>query len=54
MKGHLHLNVYGSNIHNTQTVEGAKMSFNRGMDKEDVVWDPWVAQRLSVCLWLRA
>ena len=28
-KGHLHPNVYGSGVHNSQTVEGAKISFNR-------------------------
>ena len=36
-KGHMHPNVHSSNVHNSQTVEGAKMPFNRQMDKEDVV-----------------
>ena len=29
LKGHLHLNVHSSNVHSNQTVEGAKMPFNR-------------------------
>ena len=33
----MQLNVHSSNVHNSHTVEGAKMPFNRGMDKEDVV-----------------
>lgn len=33
----MHPKVHGSNIYNNQTVEGAEMSFNRRMDKEDVV-----------------
>ena len=37
LKGHLHPNVHRSNVHNSQTVEGAEMPFNRQMDKEDVV-----------------
>ena len=36
MLGHLYPNVHSSNVHNSQTVEGAMMSFNRWMDKEDV------------------
>ena len=31
-------NVYSSNVHNSQTVEGASVSINRWMDKEDVVY----------------
>ena len=38
MPGHLHPNVHSSNVHNGQTVEGAPMSFDRWMDKEDVVY----------------
>ena len=30
-------NVYSSNVHNRQTLEGATMSFNRWMDKEDLI-----------------
>ena len=37
LKAHLHPNVHSSNVHSRQTVEGAKMSFKRWMDKEDVV-----------------
>ena len=33
----MHPNVHSNNVHNSQTLEGAEMSFNRGMDKEDVV-----------------
>ena len=33
----MHPNVHSSNVHNSQTVEGAKMPFKRRMDKEDVV-----------------
>ena len=33
----MHPNVHRSNVHNSQTVEGDKMPFNRRMDKEDVV-----------------
>ena len=33
----MHHNVHSSNVHNNQTVEGAKMPSNRRMDKEDVV-----------------
>ena len=29
MKGHLHPNVHSSNVHNSQTVEGAEVPFNR-------------------------
>ena len=36
-KGRMHPNVHSSNVHNSQTMEGAKMPFNRWMDKEDVV-----------------
>ena len=35
-KGHLHPNVYSSNVHNSQTMERALMSINKGMDKEDI------------------
>ena len=35
---HLHPNVHSSNVHNSQTVEGAEMSFDRRMNKEDVVY----------------
>ena len=35
---HLHPNVYSSNVHNSQTVEGASVSIERWMDKEDVVY----------------
>ena len=30
-------NVHSSIVHDSQTVEGAEMPFNRRMDKEDVV-----------------
>ena len=33
----MHPNVHGSIVHNSQTVEGAEMPFNRRMDREDVV-----------------
>ena len=33
----MHPNLHSNNVHNSQTVEGAKMPFNRRMDKEDVV-----------------
>ena len=29
MQGHLHPDVYNSNVHNSQTVEGASMSIER-------------------------
>ena len=35
---HLHPNAYSSNVHNSQTVEGASVSIERWMDKEDVVY----------------
>ena len=38
LKGYVHPNVYSSNVHNSQTMERAKMSTNRWMDKEDVVY----------------
>ena len=38
MAGHLHPNVYSSNVHNSQTVEEALVSIERGMEKEDVVY----------------
>ena len=38
MSGHLYPNVYSSNVHNSQTVEGASVSTERWMDKEDVVY----------------
>ena len=37
MTGHLHPNVHNSKVHNS-LVKGAKMSFDRWMDKEDVVY----------------
>ena len=30
--------LFGSNVHNSQTVEGASVSIERWMDKEDVVY----------------
>ena len=33
----MHPSVHSSNVHNSQTVEGAKMPFNRRMYKKDVV-----------------
>ena len=36
-KGHMHPNVYSSNVHNSQSMERAQMSINRWMDKEDMV-----------------
>ena len=36
--GHLHPDVSSSNVHNSQTVEGASVSIERWMDKEDVVY----------------
>ena len=36
-KGHMHPSVHSSSVHDSQAVEGAKMPFNRWMDKEDVV-----------------
>ena len=36
--GHLHPDVYSSNGHDSQTVEGASVSIERWMDKEDVVY----------------
>ena len=38
MPGHLHPNVYSSNIHNIQTVERLSVSIERWMDKEAVVY----------------
>ena len=35
--GHLHPDVYSRNVYNSQTVEGASVSIERWMDKEDVV-----------------
>ena len=35
---HLHPNVYSSNVHNSQIVEGASVSIKRLMGKEDVVY----------------
>ena len=29
LKGHLHPNVYSSNVHNSETIERAQMSINR-------------------------
>ena len=36
-KRYMHPNVHNSNVHHSQTVEGAETSFNRWMDKENVV-----------------
>ena len=36
--GRLHPDVSSSNVHNSQTVEEALVSIERGMDKEDVVY----------------
>ena len=36
--GHLHPDVSNSNVHNSQTVEGASVSIERYLDKEDVVY----------------
>ena len=38
--GHLHPNVHSNNVQNSQTVEGATMSFDIWLDKEDVVYVP--------------
>ena len=38
MPGHLHPDVFSKNVHNTETVDGAMVSIERGMDKEDVVF----------------
>ena len=37
MPGHLHPDVSSSNVHNSQTVEGALVSIQRWLDKEAVV-----------------
>ena len=37
-KRHLHPNVYSSNVHNSQIMERARISINRWMDKEGVVY----------------
>ena len=37
-KGHMHPNVYGSTIDNSQSMKRAQMSIDRWMDKEDVVY----------------
>ena len=36
-KGHMHPNVHSSSVHNSLTMEGAEMPFNRWLDREDVV-----------------
>ena len=36
--GYLHSDVYSSNVHNSQTVEGASVSIKRSVDKKDVVY----------------
>ena len=36
--GHLHPDVYSSNVHDSQTVEGASVSIEIWVDKEDVVY----------------
>ena len=38
MPGHLRPDVYSSNVHDSQTVEGDSVSIERWMDKEDVVY----------------
>ena len=38
LKGHMHPNVYSSTIDNSQSMEGAQMSINGWMDKEDVIY----------------
>ena len=38
MPGHLHPDVSSRNVHNSQTVGGASMSFYSWLDKEDVVY----------------
>ena len=42
----MHPNVHNSNVHNSQTVEGAEMPFNRQMDKEDV-WSIYTMEYYS-------
>ena len=36
--GHLHPDVFSRNVHNKETVDGAMVSIERWMDKEDVVY----------------
>ena len=36
-KGHMHPSAHSNDVHNSQTVEGAKMPFNGWVDREDVV-----------------
>ena len=38
LKGHMYPNVYSSIIDNSQSMEGAQMSIDQWMDKEDVVY----------------
>ena len=38
LKGHMHFNVYSSNINNSQIMERTQMSIKWWMDKEDVVY----------------
>ena len=38
LKGHMHPNVYSSAIDNSQIMEEARVSINRWMDKEEVVY----------------
>ena len=37
-RGHLYPNVYSSSVHNSQTMERARMSIHRWVDKEDEVY----------------
>ena len=47
-KGNMHLNVYSSNVHNSQTTERGQVSINSWMDKEDVVHIPlWITMFVS-------
>ena len=43
--GYLHPDIYNSNVHNSQTVEGAKMPFNRRMNKK--VWSIYTMEYFS-------
>ena len=43
----MHPNIHSSTVHNSQTVEGAEMSFNRWMDKADVVYMQWKTTQQS-------
>ena len=41
----MHPNVPSSNVHNSQTVEGAEMPFNRRMDKK--IWSIYTMEYYS-------